>query len=105
MSYYEQLLEKKGIKLSSEQMRLRNAWAPPASVYMTNISKEIIDSTPPSAFDKNGMRICCICHKPKPAEHYHKNNSRIDGRDARCKLCRSRLHKQKRSANNSQRTT
>lgn len=42
-----------------------------------------------TAFDKFGRRICCICKQAKAPNEYPPNKQKIDGRDARCKRCKS----------------
>jgi hypothetical protein len=78
MSYYEQLLAKQGIKLVNNPS-------------YTKETKQIMRRERAcSAFDENGLRICCICRTAKTKEHYSSNRSKPDGLDARCKPCKSK---------------
>ena len=90
MTYYETLLKRHGMKLTDEQLSLRNAW----SISQNDRShrlKAIVHKggNPRTAFDRHGNRICCVCNVAKPAECYSKGKSKIDGKDARCKGCKA----------------
>lgn len=93
MSYYESLLQKRGIKLTEEQVSIRNAWFvsqnDKSRRYKHPVSLPLVRPAK-SAFDEHGNRICCICDIPKPSECFGKGSSKIDGKDARCKPCKSR---------------
>jgi len=39
------------------------------------------------------MKQCAICHESKPLEEFHRNKSKKDGRDSRCRQCKSGLYK------------
>lgn len=93
MTYYEQLLEKKGMKLTDEQVSLRNAWFVSQNDQTRRYKPARVHKggNPQSAFDRSGNRICCVCKVPKPSECYSKGRSKIDGRDARCKSCKALL--------------
>ena len=77
MSYYTDLLIKKGM--------------PIPKMYQTELTKPQKRSQ--SAFNEQGLRICSVCHVAKQAEEYSPNRHKIDGRDARCKVCKRNLAK------------
>lgn len=83
MSYYQQLLEQKGIRLKPEH---KAAWN---GVLIRESSRE--PKLP--AFDEDGRRVCCICREPKDADQFSIDKNRADGRDARCKVCKARIAK------------
>ncbi|MDI9934712.1 hypothetical protein QM806_04485 [Rhodococcus sp. IEGM 1351] len=121
MSYYEQLLEKKGITLKPEAVSARRDlmratassisrvkrsyrhWS--AEPYVSREIPTVVDGKDDgylamtdrrthraSAFDdETGQRICCVCLVAKPPDQYTVNRQKIDGRDARCKPCKSRI--------------
>lgn len=81
MSYYQSVLQGLGIKLDDAALASR-----------TNV----LDSSHrphrrPSAFDPiTGQRICSSCGQTKPPECFTTNRNKVDGRDARCKPCKSK---------------
>lgn len=83
MSYYQQLLDRQGIKLNEEVENNRRDILP-------------INYSPrrKSAFDKYGRRICCICFTAKDADQYTTKRSSVDGKDPRCKPCKAKQLKQ-----------
>lgn len=89
MSYYEQLLEKKGITLKPEAASARRQIVT-MTMHMPKVDVDV--KSVRSAFDPvTGQRICCVCLVAKPPDQYTVNRQKVDGRDARCKPCKSRL--------------
>lgn len=82
MSYYQQLLDRQGIKLNEEAENNRREILP-------------INYSPrrKSVFDKHGRRICCVCFTAKDADQYTTKRSSVDGKDPRCKSCKAELTK------------
>ena len=81
MSYYQSILEKKGIQVLEK--------------YKTDDRERQKRSQ--SAFNEQGMRVCCVCKEAKEPKDYTTNNNNIDGRDARCNRCKTRLAKRYKS--------
>lgn len=85
MSYYETLLERKGLELPREITLVRSE-TPVLSIPTLRKPRRA------KAFDPiTGQRICCLCDLPKPPECYTTNKNNVDGKDARCKPCKSRI--------------
>jgi hypothetical protein len=77
MTYYTDLLAKKGM--------------PIPKMYQASLTKP--KKRLESAFNEQGLRICSNCHIAKQPEEYSPNRQKIDGRDARCKVCKRELAK------------
>lgn len=93
MSYYEALLEKRGIVLDIATRHARQALE-------TEERKKIRRAVPMAAKRSidpiTGYRICSSCHTPKPPEDYTTDRKHYDGCDARCKVCKRQLAAQYR---------
>lgn len=50
---------------------------------------------PETAFDLSGWRICCTCKESKPPEDYTTNRNKLDGKDARCNRCKTRIARER----------
>lgn len=105
MSYYEMLLAKKNIVVRD---------SPTYAISVDNLNKNVQKMSKylemhvdfealqekqkrdykPSAFNEDGLRVCCICGIAKEGWCYTVNKKSVDGRDARCKECKNELMKQ-----------
>lgn len=91
LTYYEQIAHKTGVTLNPMQRYARQAEGFDRTEPRA-ITDDVADAGSRSPFDpETGQRICCMCKTPKPASAYTKNRNKIDGRDARCRECKSRL--------------
>lgn len=81
MSYYEELLAKKGLTLSEEARIARNNLrvekAPPKI-------KDMPDAKQPNST----LKLCTHCQYVKSVDDFHKDKNRPDGLDTRCKACK-----------------
>lgn len=110
MSYYMQLLQKRGIELSDDQKSARRAWGasldPTFKEYSVDdledfeeVTTPLRNWTPPehvaeTAFSPEGLRVCSACRVAKEPHEFSKNKNKKDGLDARCKRCKSEKAKQ-----------
>lgn len=90
LTYYEQIAHKTGVTLNPMQRYARQAEG-----FDRSEPRPILDGVTDDAENRNpfdpetGQRICCTCKTPRPASAYTKNRNKIDGRDARCRECKS----------------
>lgn len=96
-TYYEYVLRKKGLRLSHEQKVCRNDQKMPPEFRWITPRGEMLDELKDDrkAFNEDGWRICASCKVAQPPESYHNNKNNIDGKDARCKICKSLLAKER----------
>lgn len=101
LTYYEEIAHKTGVTLNPMQRYARQAEGFDRSEPRP-ISEDVAgddDAENRSPFDpETGQRICCTCKTPKLASAYTKNCNKIDGRDARCRECKSELAAQRNLA-------
>lgn len=45
------------------------------------------------------MKTCTRCNEAKPLDQFHRDKRRVSGREARCKACKTELHRAYRKAN------
>lgn len=96
LTYYEQIVVKTGVTLNPMQRYARQAEGFDRSELRTITDDVADDAGSRSPFDPStGQRICCTCKTPKPASAYTKNRNKIDGRDSRCRECKSALAAQR----------
>lgn len=88
MSYYEELLAKKGIRLSDACRAARNNVREPLMQGRRRLPKTERIHIVKQPVVMDGVRICSTCHEAKPVSEYHLNKNKKDGRDARCKPCK-----------------
>lgn len=86
MSYYEDLLRKRGMKLTDEQVSIRNAWF----VSQHDKTRRLKPITITPDLSDPTLKLCSHCEDIKPMGEFHKDKSKKDGRDVRCKACKSR---------------
>jgi hypothetical protein len=43
------------------------------------------------------FKVCCICGEKKPRLEFHRQRASADGRDARCKVCKSAYEKERKT--------
>ena len=99
LTYYEQIAHKTGVTLNPMQRYARQAEGfdrTPARFDEDQPSNDFYDNGQKrrrtKVFDPaTGRRICSECLLPKEPTAYSKNRNAVDGRDARCRECKSEL--------------
>lgn len=101
VSYYLELLARKGVTLSDDAADIRRAGRLPVETDAPKQEKRPYygGGHPVVAISEDGRRICSRCKRAKSRDEYSKNKNKADGLDARCKACRHEIYLERRNNN------